>query len=335
MSVITNRDGQDIIKDLGIGMNQVIVLAEAGSSMYGTRTPDSDRDYLGVYLPTETQLLLNEYPRQISLPKDSGLDCQMWSIHYFLKLAMQGETMALDLLHVPDLCVATVNHDIWIQLVSNRRKFYTKGLKAFVSYARKQAAKYGIKGTRIEAIENVLTYLKDCCSYNPFYQTDGKLRDIWDNLPQGEHIHFIDAHPWKMYQVAGQSFQETVRIPYVINLLEKKLTRYGKRAMLARENQGIDWKGVSHAIRCAEQVYDILEYGDYEYPLRNAKFITNVKEGKLDFKTVVQPVLEADMNDVEVLIDSSNLPDEVDKEYWNNWIIKLMREHVLWRQTIG
>jgi hypothetical protein len=53
--------------------------------------------------------------------------------------------------------------------------------------------------------------------------------------------------------------------------------------------------------------------------------------GRWNFKTVVQPVLEEDMNDVEILMESSSLPDEVDKEYWNEWLIKLMRENVLWK----
>jgi hypothetical protein len=320
----TNKIGKKIIDNLGIDLNNVIVLSEAGSSMYGTRTPESDQDYLGIYMPTERQLLLNDYPRQVSLPKDSGLDCQMWSIHHFLKLACQGETMAIDLLHAPTYCIVACNYDLWYDLVINRKMFYTKNMKAFVSYARKQAVKYGIKGTRIEAIETVLKYLEGV-------RMDTKLYEIWLGLPKGNHIHFLDTEPYEMYQVAGQKFQETVTVGYIYSNLKKSLTRYGKRAMLARENKGIDWKAISHAIRCAEQVYDILKFGDYEYPLKNAGFIRGVKMGRWNFKTVVQPVLEEDMNDVEILMESSSLPDEVDKEYWNEWLIKLMRENVLWK----
>ena len=69
------RDQIDF-NQMGLGLNQIVVLSEAGSSMYGTTTPESDRDYLGIYVPTERQLLLNNYPKQVSLPKDSGLDLQ-------------------------------------------------------------------------------------------------------------------------------------------------------------------------------------------------------------------------------------------------------------------
>lgn len=338
MNTITKSCRDEIdLNQMGLGLNQIVVLTEAGSSMYGTQTPTSDRDYLGIYVPTERQLLINNYPKQVSLPKDSGLDLQIWSIHYFLKLAMQGETMAIDLTHAPEHCIVAREPEVWGFIQDNRTKFYTKGMKSFVSYARKQAAKYGIKGTRIEALENVIAYLKGCLDHNPFYHDDGRLKDIWENLPKGEHIHFLDTEPYKMYQVAGKKFQETVKITYILERLEKDLTSYGKRAMLARENKGIDWKGVSHAIRSAQQVHDILTLGDYQYPLRNAEFITKVKMGKLDFESVVQPLLEEDMRQVETLIEKSNLPEPYDQEwvenqkFWNDWVVKLMRDKVLWQ----
>lgn len=316
---------------MGLGLNQIVVLSEAGSSMYGTTTPASDRDYLGVYVPTERQLLLNNYPKQVSLPKDSGLDLQIWSIHYFLKLAMQGETMAIDLTHAPEHCIVAWEPEVWGFIQKNRTKFYTKSMKSFVSYARKQAAKYGIKGTRIEALETVTKYLEGV-------KMDIKLYEIWLGLPKGEHIHFLDTKPYRMYQVAGKKFQETVTVGYMYAHLKKSLTQYGKRAMLARDNKGVDWKGVSHAIRSAQQVHDILVLGDYEYPLRNAEFITKVKMGQLDFESVVQPLLEEDMKQVEELIEKSNLPEPYDQEwvmnqkFWNDWVVKLMRDKILWQK---
>ena len=132
-----------------------------------------------------------------------------------------------------------------------------------------------------------------------------------------------------MYQVAGKKFQETVKIAYIKDHLKKSLNEYGNRAMLARENKGVDWKGISHAIRSADQVYDILRFGDFDFPLRTAAFIRNVKMGKLDFIDVVQPYLEESMNDLEKLMEASDLPDEVDREYWNGWVVHIMKEHVL------
>ena len=92
-----------------------------------------------------------------------------------------------------------------------------------------------------------------------------------------------------------------------------------------QDNQGIDWKAISHALRASDQVYDILRFGDYEYPLRTAAFLRNVKLGKFDFQTVVQPVLEEGMNDVEKLMETTDLPEKVDIKFWNDWLIELMQ----------
>ena len=322
---------RDFVKDnlkkyTGLELDQLVVLSVAGSHMYGTATPDSDEDYLGVYTPTKRQLLLNDFPRQISFPKDSGVDLQIWSIHYFLHLATHGETLSIDLLHAPFECLIKYDPEIWGYLKRNRRTFFTKNMTAFVSYARKQAAKYGIKGERITDLETVIQFIK------PFAidTYEWKLKELWEKLPDGTHIHKLEhTRPYRFYQVCGKKFQETVKATYILEHLEKHLTEFGKRAMLAKENKGVDWKAVSHAIRAADQVYDILRFGYFEFPLRTAAFIKNVKLGKLNFVDVVQPYLEDAMNDVEKLIEESDLPEKCDKKFWNDWLVYLMENYIL------
>jgi hypothetical protein len=325
--IVTKGCYKDVILPENIKQEQILILSIAGSNMYGLATPESDKDYLGIYIPTREQLFLNNFPKQASLPKESGLDLQIWSIHYFLNLACQGETMAIDLLHSPYSCWCVYEAEIWEDLRSKKNQFYTKGMKAFVSYARKQAAKYGIKGKRIETLETVISYLNECMTLDP----DGILKDHWNDLPDIDHVHFLepDRSPFKMYQVCGKKFQETVKLTYIKEHLQKSLTEYGERAMLAKENKGVDWKAVSHAYRTAEQVYDILKFGEYKYPLKNAAFIRNIKLGKLDFTTVVQPALEEAMDDVEELIDKSDLPETVDKKFWDYWLINLLETYIL------
>ena len=53
------------------------------------------------------------------------------------------------------------NSKIWDTILINKQKFYTKNLKSFIDYARRQASKYGIKGSRINAALQVLKILKD------------------------------------------------------------------------------------------------------------------------------------------------------------------------------
>jgi len=49
---------------------------------------------------------------------------------------------------------------IWDAIEKNKQKFYSKNLKSFIDYARRQASRYGIKGSRINAALLVLEILK-------------------------------------------------------------------------------------------------------------------------------------------------------------------------------
>jgi hypothetical protein len=130
-----------------------------------------------------------------------------------------------------------------------------------------------------------------------------------------------------MLQVCGKKYQETVKIEYALKHLKKSLTEYGGRAMLARKNEGVDWKALSHALRSAMQVWDILTIGTYTFPSPKADYLRDVKQGKIDF-TEVQEWLERIMEDIEKMLPKSNLPNEVDKKFWNSWLIETLIKYL-------
>jgi predicted nucleotidyltransferase len=146
---------------------RIIVKMKFGAHLYGTATSDSDLDYKGIFLPTKEQLLLGCVPKShnYSTGKDysrntkNDVDTELYSLHYFIKLACAGQTVAMDMLHAPDSMILKKSK-IWEEIVKNKQKFYTKNLKSFIDYARRQASKYGIKGSRINAALQVLEILK-------------------------------------------------------------------------------------------------------------------------------------------------------------------------------
>lgn len=321
-------------------LNRIICLMEFGSHLYGTNNKDSDRDYKGVFIPSPEQIILGTIPKsyhyssgQDDSKNDSqDVDIEIYSLNYFLKLAVEGQTVAIDMLHNrlgyndasmnPNFC-------IWADLHYKRSKFHTKNLSAFVSYARKQAAKYGIKGSRLSDCKKVIDFLRE--EGNQVYT----IWALWDRLPSGEHIHKLPPNPadksqQEIYQVVGKKFPIKTPIDCVISTLERYYTNYGARAQLAAENKGIDWKAVSHALRAAHQVKEILTTGDLIFPLKTAPILRAVKEGKLSYLAVVAPALECLMDELERLSESSELPDKVDRKYWDRWLIETITHCYGW-----
>lgn len=309
----------------------LIVKMKFGAHLYGTATDTSDIDYKGVFRPSRRQLLLGRIPKcrsfttgdDLSKNTAGDVDEDIYSLHHFIKLACEGQTVAMDMLHAPEAALV-VTSDTWKTIVKERHRFYTKRLGTFVDYARRQAAKYGIKGSRLNAAAAVLDLLK---TKTP----ESKLRDIWTDLPYNEHCHDLgkDPHGMRQYQVCGKTFQESVTVGYVLPILEKFYDAYGHRAKLAAENKEIDWKAVSHAIRATLQVREILTQGAIHYPLKDALYLKQVKEGRLDYLGQVAPRLESLMAEVETLLKNSPLPDNPDRGYWDDFICETLDHYLL------
>jgi len=300
----------------------LIVRMIFGAHLYGTATAQSDIDYKGVFLPSREEILLGRIPkcrrhttgdcRSKNTAQD--VDEERYALHHFIELACQGEIVAMDMLHAPpDAWIAA--SDIWQQIVRHRHRFYSKNLAAFLIYARRQTGKYGIKGSRLHAAAAVLELLEKM-------DQKQKLRQVWDDLPRMEHCLELEPAPngLRHYRVCGKTFQESVSIGHVIPILQKFLDTYGQRAKRATENKEIDWKAISHALRAAIQTREILTDGKIHYPLRDAPYLTQVKEGRLDYTKEVAPALEKLMDDVSRRIDDSNLPDQPDRTFWDDFI---------------
>lgn len=315
-----------------LNMNQEcrIVNILVGSHLYGTATPQSDRDYKGVFLPSKKAILLGRIPNSYatSTSGDSvkntadDVDTEFYALHYFLQLACEGQTVALDMLHAPDNMIVE-SSDIWREIVRQRRRFYTKNLHSFVRYARRQASRYGVKGARLNAVKAVLSVLQH-------EAPERKLQDIWHRLPRLEYCGEAGVNPQNIpqYQVCGKLFQATASIEYVRPILERFSREYGARARQAADNVNIDWKAISHALRVAFQVKELLTAGTITFPRPEADLLIRVKTGQAAYLTDVAPMLENLMDEVETLINASALPEQVDTAYWEAFLCTTVEREI-------
>jgi hypothetical protein len=312
---------------------QKLVYMKFGSHLYGTNTESSDDDFKGIYMPTKRQILLAKFPKSISTSTGDkhgkngagDIDDEMFSLHRFIELACEGQTVAIDMLHAPDSMIIE-SSDVWKAIAANRDKFYTKNLKAFVGYCRRQAAKYGVKGSRLNAAKEVIALLSGLPS-------DTRMRDVWSMLPTGEHIHHLepndkDTNKCKIYQVCGKKFLETVKVDSVIESLAIFVTAFGSRAELAAKNQGIDWKALSHAMRAAYQLEEIYTKGTIVFPLEQAGYLKRIKRGEADYLSEVAPTLEALMDRVEELSSTCELPENVDRGFWDDFLVSAVERQL-------
>ncbi|WWS23928.1 hypothetical protein vBKpnAMK2_00279 [Klebsiella phage vB_Kpn_AM_K2] len=113
---------------------KTIVKSYFGSHLYGTSTPESDVDFKEIFVPHPRDILMCQAMNHTNRNTNNSatkntkddIDHELFSLKYFFKLAADGETVALDMLHTPsELVVASDLPEVWKFIQDNRARFYT------------------------------------------------------------------------------------------------------------------------------------------------------------------------------------------------------------------
>lgn len=316
----------------------IIFSTNFGSHLYGTNTPDSDLDYKGVYLPRVEDLILGRAQNIVSLkrPKLPGeknttgdVDREYMSLQKFIKLACEGQMVAIDMLHAHE-SKWELSSWVWDELRARRQEFYSRNMSAFVGYARRQAAKYGVKGSRLACAKEWLR-LMEAGRELPMSLV---VADAIECYPEEHHIWehakpYPDLrNPTVCLEVVGKLYTGNAKAAHYVSSLRLFVEEYGERARQAEANEGIDWKAMSHAVRAGYQVMAILGHTYYKMyelslplPPDLADHLVAIKQGCLSFKSVAEE-LETLMGEIDAASASSGLPDRIDPCSFDDLVLR-------------
>lgn len=296
----------------------IIFKCNFGSYLYGTLTPASDKDYKGVYIAELSDIVLKRDKATIkyttgndfSRNTENDIDTEYKELRTFLKEAMDGQTYALDMLFCNKENIIQSSY-IWDKLIENRHKLLSKNVTPFLGYCRQQAEKYSIKGTRLGELERVIDLLK-------IQDNSLTITQICTFIDESKHVYFKHLNGEIFLSVLGKLYQTNKTCKEVLKSLELTQSKYGARAVQARDNEGIDYKAISHAYRCMYEVRDLLTTGNITFPLKEAEYLVKIKTGQIAY-SVIQDELAELMNEVKVI--KSSLPEKPDYEFWDGFIV--------------
>jgi len=89
-----------------------------------------------------------------------------------------------------------------------------------------------------------------------------------------------------------------------------------------------DYKALSHSMRISLSVKELLETNFIKFPLENAKYIKEIKEGKTDTQKVIDEIQDI-LEEVDVLLLASSLPEHVDESYIDLIVLRILDEFAL------
>ncbi|MDX1470230.1 MAG: nucleotidyltransferase domain-containing protein [Flavobacteriaceae bacterium] len=310
-----------------------------GSHVYGTNTPESDQDFKGIYIPDAKDILLQRvretYQNITKKDKDvkntkDDVDVEIFSLGQYMKLLLEGQTGALDMMFTPRkhwILDESSGLVVWEEILENKDKFLHSGVASFVGYCKTQANKYGIKGSRMGAVEDTLEFIKSHVTDFNIRMRDAFDVDFLKEFAEGrEHVNMVPSvntgtqQCVYFFEVIGKKFELGVKVKQVVDRLEKIYDEYGERAKLAKKNQGIDWKALMHAVRVKGQAVELLTTGQFTFPRPDKELLLKIRKGELDYSEVAA-IIEDGLIEVQEAQEKSILPAEPDRDFADQLIV--------------
>jgi len=245
------------------GGGTIVHVARYGSHLYGLATPNSDYDYVVVYVPGLKGILSQARKRarnigsnQASRRKNGAGDVDVRIVDVaslVISYARSAEMTAIDTLFAPTNSDATIylHPAYWGWLVANvywppTAWVQPESYSAMVGYIRHQLSRYQLNGTRAKALGDLRQALSELVA-------DGrgnlKIRQVYGQLPIDGHYVSLETAgstgdpPVTALAVAGKKMPvgSTVRrLNDMVNRLSTWIDSAGN---------DIDYKAVSHAVR--------------------------------------------------------------------------------------
>lgn len=297
-----------------------VFLGVSGSRLYGMSTPTSDWDYRGIALPPMS-VTLDPFTNFNSEHNFEDEDKTIYSLSKFFKLAGDNNPNVLELFWVPDSMTVKTS-PVWELLKENRTLFLSKNLaKKFSGFA------YG----QMEKAKAHRDWFQSPPDHKPTRAEFGLPKMptasmTWLNSLNGSVPHALFTEQARDEIMKEQTYRVAKR---KWDNYQKWLTTRNPARKGSEEMYGYDTKFVSHIYRLAYQARDLLTRQHLVFPLPNAEFLLDVKNGALEWETVVEFVLGLDRR-FQDWLNVSELPERVNQKKLTELYMTIVKEYGIW-----
>lgn len=318
-----------------------IVQFEVGSSVYGASTPESDTDYMGIFIAPKRYYLGLDKVEEVDLSilsklpngknaKDA-IDSKYYELRKFMKLLMENNPNILSSLYTPK------DKFVWqsflgIKLFDHIDLFPHRGLKKkYLGYAFSQKHKMVIKTDNYNSLNNFNDFL-DIYVMNPreeelrpgCYYSNQLLAELRSNRALEGIVGFHDHHAL----IGDINISLTDKLSKVHKKVKERVSKVGNREELYTKFS-YDVKFGMHLVRLMFEGKELLETGKLEYPLKDRQTLLDIRNGKWTKEDIISysEQLEAEIEDITVksVLPASPQYDKIEKllielieESWDN-----------------
>ena len=311
--------------------SKIIYLTETGSKLHGTDGPNSDTDLKGIYIPPIKSYILEENVKILKLGKDEDIpstkddiDLELYPVSLLFKsLSTRMETNTLEILFsmfANKIVYKTKQSEL---IKENYQYFLFNKTEALVNFAMSQAAKYSVKGDRLQELEDAISFFDDL----DISLKDSKTTTLNDidlsPLLNGKKYTKItplvgrDDYVKDYFEILSRKKILSTKIFEIKGFLRTIRKSYGKRANIAKENNGRDFKAFAHAIRAIKQAKELINTGFIKFPLTYAEELKKIKFNKTSTIIELTNQMDKEKEELDNMQECSILPEIADSNRIN------------------
>lgn len=316
---------------------------------------DSNKENPTYHIEEPTTLINSWYLRKVKV------DIKIFSLQKFIQLCSKADTNALDLLfslnnnNIPQYTYSVTTRQkkeepkslwnnsvyvaksyipFWYILQHKDKLINTDRLESPITYAFKQATKYGIKGKRLKVLQEVLecalnlwkskseAYVRDLVVYEP-------LQHLFEDEPDHLKTVCLDNKGTEDYYlyVCGVQHQFNLELHKFIKRIEEKINKEYTSQRTKDAADGNDWKALSHAIRVSLEVKQLLEDGTITFPCIENRFLLRIKQGKIS-REVIDEFFNKQLSNILEKVKLNKFGWKYDEEFWNEFILNEVKNGI-------
>ena len=199
----------------------------------------------------------------------------------------------------------TYQHELWDVVLQARQQLTNRSIYKSMGYMRSQVNRYVVRGTRADAVKNILKILEP-------HPKGARLESIRSEIEagiKGFEFSSIDVGVDATHlNVCNRKSPMRNKIGDSYDIYKKLDDEYGARTKAAQNLNGLDWKGIQHCLRIGSQMVELLKDGKIRFPREDRAYLKKVRQGEIDVEDVM-PQIDALFQEIETLgVEGDKIP---------------------------
>ena len=272
--------------------------------------------------------------------KQIKVDIKIFSLQKFIQLCSKADTNALDLLFSynperKDIQQYVYNKEQYyengilahpyipfIEFLINRGKLInTDRLESPITYAFKQATKYGLKGKRRLIMMQILEKAKLLSDIHTVEDILPLIENMFDDKYLRIDELYNKGKMEKYLFVCGVQHQFNLSIEKFKQRLQDKIDKEYTSQRTIDAADGNDWKALSHAIRILFEIKQLLEIQTIQFPVD--PIVKQIKLGQIS-REDIDNLFDNTFQDIMEQIKQNKLNWKYDEEFWNDFLLSVI-----------